>query len=121
MDCLKTRQMSKAELEESELLFQEYQQHFREFNDKESSDICFNLIYTCCKNIALKKARGKVISDLSDTVMDATLDIFEKWRKGTDINKLSSFCYFPLIGRLYDRKKRFVDREVSLEEYNESH
>jgi|SRR5574344_198593 len=108
--------MTKSEILSSEVSFQEIQKHYREFRDKESSDKIFFLIYKCCKNIALKKAKCKVIYDLEDTIMDATLDIFAKWRAGADIKKLSSFCYLYVIGRLYDKKKIIIDREVSLDD-----
>lgn len=117
---LKTKTKSKEELKEHEDLFQEYQRHYRDFGDKESSDKCFYFIYDCVKNTALKKAKGKVIPDLDEVVMDATLDIFNKWKnKPVDINKLSSFCYYPLIQRMYDKNKQITDREVSLEAWLE--
>ena len=97
---MKNKSMTSEEVKQRENDFQMWQHHFREFNDQQSSDWCFYAIRDCCHNIALKKAVGKQIPDLDDSVMDATLDIFKRWKGGMNIKKLSSFCYLYVIGRL---------------------
>lgn len=99
----------------SEKAFQSAQRHYRQYGDKHSSDECFFRIHDCCRFIVASKCRQVLPYDFEDIVMDATIRCFAKFKEGENIEKLSSFCYKPSIGMLWDRHKRKVDSEESLD------
>lgn len=107
--------------EKAEREFQECQKHYREFKDSYSSDKCYFYIYNAVKNIMLSLLRpGQYVQDINDKATDATLDIFKKMKEGTDIKRLSSFCYLYARGRLFDRHEQKKNKyEVLVSEFYE--
>lgn len=77
------------------------------------------LVSDCCSNIAKSKLNGVKCPDFDGKIMDATIKCMEKIRDGTNPRKLSSFCYFPVIGVIWDRKLQKEERTISYEAWQE--
>lgn len=73
------------------------------------------MVQDCCSNIAKSKLKGVICPDFDGKVMDATLKCMQKIKGGEDPEKLSSFCYFPVIGVIWDRKLQKEERTISYE------
>jgi len=106
--------------DESEEIFQQAQDHWMKYKDRESSDLCFSLIYACCENMVKSKLKGVYITDVCDVAMDATIIAFGKMKGGEHIRKLSSFCYYPVIQVLYSAERKREDKEISYEWWTEN-
>lgn len=79
----------------------------------------WNYVYNACCNIAKSKLHNVVCPDFDGKVLDATMDVMKKIKNGEKPEKLSSFCYFYVIGRLYNRNVKLNERAASLEELQE--
>ncbi|VVB59511.1 Uncharacterised protein [uncultured archaeon] len=73
------------------------------------------MVRNCIENIMLKKINGLYINDIDEKVLDATVIVMQKIKEHVRIHKLSSFCYYPAIGVLWNRKERKREKIVSLE------
>lgn len=77
-------------------------------------------VYEACKAIALKICNNCYVPCLEERVMDCTITLVERFeRTGNRPRKLSSYCYLPMRGVLYNEKYQKQDRELSYEEYKE--
>lgn len=69
----------------------------------------------CCSNLAKKLLKGVKAPDFEGKVLDATIKCMDKINNGEMPQKLSSFCYWPVFGVLYDRKLQKEERTISYE------
>ena len=100
---------------ECERQFQIELGEYRQNEDKRSWDRMWSLVQVCCTNLAKSKLRGVTCPDFDGKIMDATLKCMQKIRDGENPKKLSSFCYFPVIGVIWDRKLQKEERNISYE------
>lgn len=75
----------------------------------------WRLVQSCCSNIAKSKLKGVVCPDFDGKVTDATIVVMKKIKLGAKPEKLSSFCYFPVIGIIYNKKLQNEERTLSFE------
>ena len=88
---------------------------YRLDENKKSWDRMWFMVQDCCSNIAKSKLKGVICPDFDGKVMDATIKCMQKIKGGEDPEKLSSFCYFPVIGVIWDRKLQKEERTISYE------
>lgn len=100
---------------ECEEQFQIELKKYRTIGSKTSWDLMWMMVNDCCSNIAKSKLKGVKCPDFEGKVMDATIKCMEKINNGEDPVKLSSFCYFPVIGVIWDRKLQREERTISWE------
>lgn len=108
-------------LQEIEDTFQKIQEHYLEYKDLESWHKMYFYINNCVGNIIKSKIKGLVLRDLDGMITDATLSIMNRYKKSEKfrIEKLSSYCYTPCLYPLYNDKKKFNDKILSLNAYLE--
>ena len=104
---------------ECEQQFQIELKRYRATNSKTSWDLMWAMVNDCCSNIAKSKLKGVKCPDFDGKVMDATIKCMEKISNGEDPSKLSSFCYFPVIGIIWDRKLQKEERTISWEAWQD--
>lgn len=104
---------------ECEEQFQIELKRYRATNSKTSWDLMWMMVNDCCSNIAKSKLKGIKCPDFDGKVMDATIKCMEKISNGENPGKLSSFCYFPVIGIIWDRKLQKEERTISWEAWCE--
>lgn len=92
---------------------------YRLDGNKKSWDRMWLLVNDCCSNLAKSKLKGIICPEFEGKVMDATIKCMEKIQKGENPKKLSSFCYFPVIGVIWDRKLQKEERTISWEGWQE--
>lgn len=68
--------------------------------------ICYGLV----KQKLLKSKVAFSDQEAYELAMDATMIIIERYRRRGAPDKLTSYCYLPTIGVLFDKKKIFADR-----------
>lgn len=100
---------------ECEEQFQIELRKYRLNENKRSWDRMWFMVQDCCSNIAKSKLKGVICPDFDGKIMDATLKCMQKIKDGEDPGKLSSFCYFPVIGVIWDRKLQKEERTISYE------
>ena len=105
---------------ECEEQFQIELKRYRATSSKTSWDLMWMMVNDCCSNIAKSKLKGVKCPDFDGKVMDATIKCMEKIINGEDPEKLSSFCYFPVIGIIWDRKLQKEERTISWEMWQDS-
>lgn len=85
-------------------------------SQKKFWDIMFMEVLNCCESQAKKKAKGIVLPDLEGKSLDAACKAMEKIQKELpDIKSLTNFCYWYVVGAVYDRPTAFHERCVSYE------
>ena len=104
---------------ECERQFQVELEEYRQGENKRSWERMWSLVQECCSNLAKSKLRGVSCPDFDGKVMDATLKCMQKIMDGENPKKLSSFCYFPVIGVIWDRKLQKEERNISWEAWQE--
>lgn len=104
---------------EAEEQFQIELTRYRETESKTSWNLMWYLVSDCCSNIAKSKLKGIVCPDFEGKIMDATIKCMQKIKDGENPQKLSSFCYFPVIGVIWDRKLQKEERTISYEAWQE--
>lgn len=100
---------------ECEEQFQIELRKYRLNENKRSWEQMWLMVQDCCSNIAKSKLKGVICQDFDGKVLDATLKCMQKIKDGEDPEKLSSFCYFPVIGVIWDRKLQKEERTISYE------
>lgn len=100
---------------ECEEQFQIELKRYRATQSKTSWDLMWVMVQDCCSNIAKSKLKGVKCPDFEGKVLDSTIKCMEKIMNGEDPAKLSSFCYFPVIGVIWDRKLQREERTISWE------
>lgn len=106
--------VSKEDLKEREREFSEALARWRSNKLQKDWDTMYYRVYDCCHNISAKMLRG-VRTDpekFDDRVLDSTLYVLERILKGTNPQKLSSYCYLVCKGRLFGPKQQFEDRKI---------
>ena len=78
------------------------------------NDTQFKCVLRICYGIVKQKLlKSKVVfsdQEAYELALDATMVIIERYRRRGAPDKLTSYCYLPVIGVLYDRKKIFADK-----------
>lgn len=78
------------------------------------NDTQFKCVLRICYGLVKQKLlKSKVVfsdQEAYELALDATMVIIERYRRRGAPEKLSSYCYLPVVGVLYDRKKIFNDR-----------
>lgn len=108
--------LSKEEINEREREFQLLQDEYFTTHSKESWDLMWTYVYDACSNSA-KKQLKVFTEDFDGKVLNATCDVMNKIKDGERIGKLSSFVYWYVKGRLYDKKVQFAERCLSYDYY----
>lgn len=104
---------------ECEEQFQIELSRYRDTGSKTSWNLMWYMVSDCCSNIAKSKLKGVVCPDFEGKVTDATIKCMEKIMEGENPGKLSSFCYYPVIGVIWDRKLQKEERTISYEAWAE--
>lgn len=104
---------------ECEEQFQIELKKYRETASDTSWNLMWYMVNDCCSNIAKSKIKGVVCPDFEGKVTDATIKCMEKIMEGENPVKLSSFCYYPVIGVIWDRKLQKEERTISYEAWQE--
>ena len=100
---------------ECEEQFQIELKEYRESQSKKSWELMWHLVSYCCSDLAKLKLKGVVCPDFEGKVTDATIKCMQKILDGENPKKLSSFCYYPVIGVIWDRKLQKEERTISWE------
>lgn len=78
------------------------------------NDTQFKCVLRICYGLVKQKLlKSKVVfsdEDAYELALDATMIIIERYRRRGAPEKLTSYCYLPVVGVLYDRKKIFADK-----------
>lgn len=78
------------------------------------NDTQFKCVLRICYGLVKQKLlKSKVVfsdQEAYELALDATMIIIERYRRRGAPDKLTSYCYLPCIGVLYDRKKIFADK-----------
>lgn len=84
-------------------------------SSKQLWDKLWFYIYNCCAAQAKSKANGLVISDLDDTIMNATIYSMSLIKRGSNPQYLPTWCNFNVIKYLYDKNKQKEDRHLNVD------
>lgn len=105
---------------EQEGLFQYYMNLWVETGLKKYWDQMFLRVIECCRAIAIKKAPGKrLLDERSLSAACIVMDRIERLKVRP--NKLSSYCYWPVIECIQGKKAMYEDQELQIhEEYKET-
>lgn len=100
---------------DQERLFQEAINDWEISGSKEAWDRMWIRIYECCRALALKIAPGK--DKVEERAMDATVIVMDRIKRlNKHPNKLSSYCYWPVVGALQGPKAKREDMEMNLQD-----
>ena len=92
-----------------------------ETSQKKYWDQMFMEVLNCCISQCKKKAKGIVMPDLEGKALDAACKAMQKIKDTVpDIKSLTNFCYWYVVGAVYDRPTAFHERCVSYEAIFES-
>lgn len=108
------------DIQKKEKGFQIALSKYRQFGDRNSYEAMWSFVIDCCSNIAKKKLKGIKINDLHDKIMDSQADVMAKIESGQNPLKMSSFCYYPVINALYNKKVQREDKNLSVEQLYEA-
>lgn len=114
---LMSRGRPKAKPSEQELEFQNAYSKWVASGDKSSYDVMWIRIRECCNALASKLLKGLYTSTFDDRVMDATIKCMENVIKGEHPRKLSSYCYWPVVGAVWGPKAKKEDKEECYDNY----
>lgn len=116
---------SVSELKKLDIEFQQEQENYLSTNSIESWHKMFYFIRFACENSMKKRLKGIKISDddLDDLVLESTTIILSRFKRpqGYKILYLPCVAQFATMKVLYDPKRQFHDKLMSLEEYQENH
>lgn len=104
---------------ECEEQFQIELKRYRATQSNNSWNLMWMMVSDCCSNIAKSKLKGIICPDFEGKVTDATIKCMQKIMEGENPGKLSSFCYWPVVGVIYDRKLQKEERTISYEAWQE--
>ena len=107
------------ELKECEGRFQTELTLYRLDGNKRSWDKMWELVHFCCSNLAKLKLKGVRCPEFDGKVMDATIKCMELIKGGQNPKALSAFCYYPVIGVIWDRKLQKEERTISFEAWQD--
>lgn len=107
------------ELKECEGRFQMELTLYRLDGNKRSWDKMWELVHFCCSNLAKLKLKGVRCPEFDGKVMDATIKCMELIKGGQNPKALSAFCYYPVIGVIWDRKLQKEERTISFEAWQD--
>lgn len=107
--------MKYSNTKEQESLFQEAINEWDNTKSKDAWNRMWVRVYECCKAIAIKKAPGKPL--LEERAMDATILVMDRIeRLRVHPEKLSSYCYWPVIASIQGPKAKKEDQELAMQE-----
>lgn len=116
---------STSELKQLDNDFQIEQQKWLETNSLESWHKMFFFIQFACENSMKKRLKGIKLSndELDDLILEATTIIMLRYKRPQSykIMYLPAVAQFAAIKVLYDGKRKFHDRCISLESWRENH
>lgn len=102
------------------------QKEYNQTKSKQAWDRMFHhihfAVYTAMKaRMRSLSRKGVIRDDLDDLVMDATVNIMERYTKpkGYEIKYLLTTADYAALGALHNPKQKFFDSQISLEAYNE--
>lgn len=104
---------------ECEQMFQKELTLYRLNGNKKSWDEMWGLVHFACSNIAKSKLKGVKCPEFEGKVLDATIKCMEQIQGGINPKALSAFCYYPVIGVIWDRKLQKEERTISYEAWQE--
>lgn len=107
-------------IQEKENDFQIALSRYRQSGSQNDYDVIWSFVIDCCSNIAKKKLKGIKINDFYDKIMDSQIDVMAKIESGQNPLKMSSFCYYPVINALYNKKVQREDKNLSVEQLYEA-
>lgn len=85
------------------------------------NDTQFKCVLRICYGLVKQKLlKAKIVfsdEDVYTLALDTTITIIERYRRRGAPEKLTSYCYFPVIGTLYNKKKQFEDKILVGDEY----
>lgn len=112
---------NKKLVQENEAKFQNAQRAWIQSNhqDDKAWATMWTCIYLACENMCKSKGKGIVIPNLEEKALDATCRVISKIKAGAVVEKLSSFCYFPVIEQLYNKNLQLEERTISYEAWQE--
>lgn len=119
-----TKEESKKICKENEEAFQKawylyWHQETTKAGMEKQKLMMWNCVYLCCENMCKSKGKGIVIPNLEEKAMDATIKVMAKVQNGFRPQKLSSYCYFPVIEQLYNKQVQKIEKELSYEAWQE--
>lgn len=109
--------LSKEEIKQREEDFQILQRDWFENGTKSSWEKMWIYVMDACSNSAKKQLKGVFTDDLDGKVLSATCDVMMKIKDGTSVNKLSSFVYWYVKGRLFEKKTQLAEKCLSYDYY----
>lgn len=94
-------------MEKIETDFREAQKAYSANGSRDAWQKMFIIINNCCRAICLKN-NYRQRDNLEDLISNATLICMERIKKKPEnlVQKLTSFCYYPCIEELAERKKK---------------
>lgn len=108
------QRLSKEDIKKREQEFQVLQEDYFTKNDIDAWNMMWIYVRDACSNSA-KKQLKVYTDDLEGKVMNATCDVMNKIKNGERVQKLSSFVYWYVKGRLFDKKVQFAEQCFSYE------
>lgn len=100
---------------EQERLFQEAISDWEISGSKAAWDRMWIRVHECCRALALKIAPGK--DKVEERAMDATITVMDRIKRlNKHPNKLSSYCFWPVVGALQGPKAKKEDMELALQD-----
>jgi hypothetical protein len=88
---------------------------YRANPSKQLWDKLWIYIYNCCSAQAKIRAKGINITDLDDTIMNATIYSMCLIKRGSNPEYLPTWCAFNITKYLYDPKKKREDRHLDVD------
>lgn len=97
-------------------IFYDSYKNWLETSNKKYWDQMFIEVINCCTSLCKKKAKGIIMPDLEGKALDAACKVMQKINDTKqEILSLSNFCYWYVIGSVYDRATAFHERCTSYE------
>lgn len=120
--------LSKEEQLAADNRFRELCEDYAETKSKESWQEMWMIVAKASESVVKKMLKGVTVNDLDELILDTTCNVMAKLKKeftnkGEFVlkNKLVTFCRSYALFPLYKPSKKFNDRVISLEGYNETH
>lgn len=110
------KKLTKEQIKQREEEFQVLQEEYFNNHDKTAWDMMWIYVRDACSNSA-KKQLSVYTDDLDGKVLNATADVMQKILNGEHVQKLSSFVYWYVKGRLFDKKVQKAEQCLSYDYY----
>lgn len=109
--------MNKDNLKQKELEFYKLQEHYLEYQDKNSWDKMWMFVQKAVEAAIKQKLHGVVRKDVDDLISQATINIMSRYKRPQSykIEYLLTTARFAALGVLYTKKQKRIDQEISYE------